>query len=53
MIAFVHRLLSASAFSLLSASAVLFTCCRHDEPVIPVEEEHIGDTLIVVPPTDS
>ena len=45
MIAFVHRLLSASAFSLLSATAVLFTSCRHDEPVIPVEEEQHGDTV--------
>ena len=43
-----------SVWGLLTwSAAVLCTACRHDEPVIPVEEEHIGDTLIVVPPTDS
>ncbi len=47
-----HYCLSVWGLLTLSA-AVLFTACRHDEPVIPVEEEHIGDTLIVVPPTDS
>ncbi len=46
-----HYCLSVWGLLTLSA-AVLFTACRHDEPVIPVEEEHIGDTLIVVPPTD-